>query len=189
MILANCPTTTYSGNTDTDITIVDISTNIIEYYNTIKSNYTLQKYSISGSDRPEIVSYKLYDTVDYAWVLLLVNDIVDPFNDWILSPQAVVERATTRWATMGGIDQVHHYEDEEGRYWYNIIEDGSTGNWYTTDVYGNATDTLIYNGTMTPVTVRQFEQDKNEEKRIINIIKTSSIDTFVQDMVNQLPSS
>lgn len=184
MILADYPKTKYSGNSN--ITITDISVNSIEYYNKIKSNYILQKYSIEGSDRPETVSYKLYGTVDYAWILLLINDCVDPFNDWILSPQSCIQRSKIRWATMGGVDQVHHHEDEQGRKWYGVVEDGSSGNWYTMDEYGNKTDNLVYIGTMVPVTVSEFELSKNEEKRVINIIKQKSIDSFVQDMVNQI---
>lgn len=40
-------------------------------------------YTISDSDTPESVSYILYDTPEYWWVLLVINGIVNPFQEWV----------------------------------------------------------------------------------------------------------
>ena len=46
-------------------------------------NYPVNYYVVQSSDlmRPDMISYKLYQTVNYWWLLLYINNIYDPFND------------------------------------------------------------------------------------------------------------
>ena len=48
--------------------------NITDYY----------PYKVLEGERPDIVSYKKYGTVAYSYLILLINDIVDPLFDWPL---------------------------------------------------------------------------------------------------------
>jgi len=45
--------------------------------------YTVSYYQVISSDvmRPDLISYKLYGTVDYWWILLYVNKIDNPLTD------------------------------------------------------------------------------------------------------------
>jgi len=47
------------------------------------------EYELVGGETPDLVSYKVYGTPDYWWVILLFNDIFDPFNDWYKSHREV----------------------------------------------------------------------------------------------------
>lgn len=38
--------------------------------------------NIEQAERPDQTSYKLYNTFDYYWVLLLTNGIKNPLMDW-----------------------------------------------------------------------------------------------------------
>ena len=42
-------------------------------------------YPVADLDTPEIVAHKIYGDVDHHWVVLMMNDIVDPRFDWVLS--------------------------------------------------------------------------------------------------------
>lgn len=46
-------------------------------------NYKPSYYRIAGSDlmRPDIISYKCYGTVNFWWIIMVVNDIVFPLID------------------------------------------------------------------------------------------------------------
>ena len=46
-------------------------------------NYPVSYYQITESDtmRPDLISFRVYQTVDYWWIILYVNDIEDPLND------------------------------------------------------------------------------------------------------------
>jgi len=45
--------------------------------------YTPSYYRVVASDllRPDLISYKVYGTVGFWWIILLVNDIDNPFTD------------------------------------------------------------------------------------------------------------
>ena len=41
-----------------------------------------QYYTIKNGETPEIIADKLYGSTDYHWLVLLFNDIVDPYYEW-----------------------------------------------------------------------------------------------------------
>jgi len=47
--------------------------------------YPVKYYRIAEDDvmRPDLISWKVYQTVDYWWLICFVNNIQDPFNDII----------------------------------------------------------------------------------------------------------
>lgn len=57
--------------------------------------YIFQRYSVQSGELPESVSQKLYQTTDYFWTILVINNIVNPFLDWPLSDNQV-ELLTTK---------------------------------------------------------------------------------------------
>ena len=46
------------------------------------------EYQIKDGDTPENVAHRYYGSVDFHWVLLLMNEIIDPQYDWPLGPIA-----------------------------------------------------------------------------------------------------
>ena len=48
-------------------------------------------YVIKDSDRPDIIAYKYYKDESLDWILLITNDIIDPYYDWPLSYQSFIE--------------------------------------------------------------------------------------------------
>ena len=42
-------------------------------------------YFVQEGERADTVSYNYYGTTDYAYLILLVNNIIDPLFDWPLS--------------------------------------------------------------------------------------------------------
>ena len=39
-------------------------------------------YTLDEGDKPESVAYYYYDNPEYAWLVLMANDIVDPYTQW-----------------------------------------------------------------------------------------------------------
>jgi hypothetical protein len=47
-----------------------------------ENSVVLEDYFIQDGETPEQVSYKLYGTPAYHWVILMVNDITNPREEW-----------------------------------------------------------------------------------------------------------
>jgi hypothetical protein len=55
-------------------------------------NYPVSYYQVNDSDilRPDIISYKCYNSVDYWWIIMYVNQIQNPFTDLVSGTQLIV---------------------------------------------------------------------------------------------------
>lgn len=49
------------------------------------------KYFIKENDRPETIAYRYYGNQDLWWLIIILNDIKDPFFDWCLSSTELEE--------------------------------------------------------------------------------------------------
>jgi hypothetical protein len=77
------PKIAYKVNSTDYLKAIDI-TNSIRIRDFFKSNsgIAFRPYVIKDGERPDSVSYNVYDTVDYDWVILLVNDMYNIYDDW-----------------------------------------------------------------------------------------------------------
>jgi len=56
-----------------------------------ENSVALEDYFIQDGETPEQVSYKLYDTPAYHWVILMVNDITNPREEWPIPDSKVTD--------------------------------------------------------------------------------------------------
>ncbi len=120
----------------------------------------IQPYTIKGLETPESVAYKLYGDATYHWIILMLNNIVDPFNDWVLSDERVLELAERKYTT--GAKGVHHYLNP------------ATGE--------QLDDVAVRdNEIVNPITVTNltYEQEQNENRRSILVIAPRAIEKTV----------
>lgn len=63
---------------DPDVFVVTIFLGIEEFFFSEFDQY----HTITTVDqlRPDLISYRFYGTVDYFWIILLANNVLDPFN-------------------------------------------------------------------------------------------------------------
>ena len=106
-------------------------------------------YDLKNGETPEVLAHKIYGNVYFHWVLLLFNDIIDPYEDWP-KPDSAIENyiqrkypglslflvhphdGTGENAVMCGITfgrnetiiRTHGTKDEYGR-WNHVV--GTTG--------------------------------------------------------------
>ena len=129
-------------------------------------------YEIKTWKRIEDVAYDFYGTCDYYWIIMLANDIIDPFNDWLYKEedlQDYIYKTYGKWVNQNGkriwvstAGDVHHFEDKErGIIMKNAFSGGKAVSNY------------------------EYEVDRNEKKRIIKIIYPSLVTNIVAS-VNEL---
>lgn len=160
------------------IETVDSFHNYDRFYKNIEHNFIIKELRIQDSPRPELLSYKLYGTPEYYWVLLLINEIYDPFYDWIMTEQAVYEYTEQKYKNLGGPNEVaYHISRDKERFWNVYERPVGSQKWYDkSDKIGKY---LQYDGPLIPVTNLEYETIENENKRLIRVVQPEDIQTFV----------
>jgi len=52
---------------------------------------------LNTSERPEVASHGEYGTVDNHWIMMMINNIEDPYYDWILNDEQVDKFVVTKY--------------------------------------------------------------------------------------------
>ena len=151
--------------------------NISDYY----------PYSILEGERPDIVSFKKYGTVAYTYLILLLNDIVDPIFDWPLHSRQFENYIIEKYGSISSAQTTN-------KYYYQIVrpEVARTGTSERIPEVKIIVDSTTYD-TLDPSvrseqTIYDWEVEINDEKRVINLINPD----FIQDIeyeIKQILSS
>lgn len=120
----------------------------------------LTDYIIKGWKSPEDIAYDLYGSCDYVWILLLCNNIINPFEDWLRTDEEMEEYIANKYGSKA--DDIHHYEYEGIIYWDK--------------------PNAIIGKSVTSVTNSQYEFDRNEKKRKIKVVIPSII-PYIDEML------
>jgi hypothetical protein len=177
---------------------VDVVTNITTRFkmeNSIKENSAAYyKYDVVDGDTPEIVAYKYYGSAEKHWIVLMMNDIIDPQYDWPLeyrtlsrfvdnkySANNYADTANTKLSGLNWSRQNIHayYITETTEYSGNTFSqtlqlDSAT---YANTVTGSRTITLQDGNQIEQSNVKfsknyyEYEYDENEKKRSIILLK------------------
>lgn len=168
------------------VPMADIFRSYKKYFDEISSNFVLQKFYITGSPRPELLSYKLYGDVSYYWVLLMLNEILDPFHGWIKDEEAVHKSCEQRYKNKpNGVNEILYHVDSDGKPFWRMKEyPVGSGNWY--DIGDSLNKYLQHHGTLVPVTAIEHDLNENERKRTITIVAPNDISKFLDMLTRRL---
>ena len=140
------------------------------------------KYTILGDDRPDNVADKIYDNQNFDWVVLLSNNIINVRDEWPMS-QFDFQRYLDNKYTRDQLGEIHHYETNEIR--------NSEGNLLLQKglqvdadfTYNFSEDGLIQKvNDVKSVSFLQYEIDKNDAKRTINLLNRDLLSIIINDM-------
>lgn len=160
MYFSNFPYTYYSVDDGANVKVVTNITLRAVVNEEIKNNFSLyDEYDVLDGETPEIVADRFYNNPTYHWVILHINDILDPRFDWPLSSASLVSYAQGKYSN---IYATHHYEDSNGY----IVESDTSG--------------------ATPVSNFTYEDRLNDEKRRIKILKPQYVSTVVSEFNKKL---
>tara|TARA_B110000858_G_C17785245_1_gene466913 strand:+ start:124 stop:633 length:510 start_codon:yes stop_codon:yes gene_type:complete len=162
MFFENFPTMSYKID-DKLIDIKDIFRRVAPLKDFINNETMLEFYTIRAGERPEDVAFTLYNDQHLHWTILVVNKIIDPYNEWYYTNEAIQLLTSERYGA-GNEQQIHHYcltEDPK------FIVDWDA--------------TKLANGDITAVTNLAHEETENESRQNIKVISPENIGTFVND--------
>lgn len=139
------------------------------------------KYKITGDERPDNVSEKLYQTPDLDWTILLANDIIDIKNDWPMQEYDLNVYLNEKY-TEKELVQIHHYETIEFRDLNNqlITPAGKVvdESFVVEYLKGNQIKRV---SPIRSISYFEWEVKKNDDKRNINVFKSDFISTVVEE--------
>jgi hypothetical protein len=197
--------TTYYINTD-DNTNLDVVTDItkrIGFEQEFKKNSAAYfKIVVTDDDAPEILAHKFYNDVEKHWIVLMMNDIVDPQFDWPMKEPDLYKFIESKYANNASPGQtgtdwaqsnIQSYFKIETK---TIVQTGQiTTDKITLDAntYANVADTsttyTLKDGYQLSIDVTKetqsyfdYEVEANDEKRNIIILRPE----FVGIAINEL---
>ena len=149
--------------------------------------HEFDKFEIIGDDRPDTVSEEIYGTPNLDWVILMSNNIIDIKNEWPMTQYDLNTYLNEKYTQQQLID-IHHYETLELRDGKDrlIIPAGQTvdEDWsleYFDGTMLRNTDLLAGGRPVRSVSFFEYEMNKNDEKRNINILKKDTLRMFMKD--------
>ena len=137
----------------------------------IKNNRSwFAKYIVGGDETPDMVSFDVYGKTAYHWVVLLFNQITNPYYDWPLGRQAFFAFVNNKYVDLNAI---HHYE----------IAQKSGLN--TTKIIVELAD----EPTATAVTNLEYETELQDRKRQILLVKHGFFNLVVSDFRSEIENA
>ena len=145
------------------------------------------KYKIIGDERPDNVAEKVYGSSDLDWVVLMSNNIIDINNEWPLTQFQLNSFLRNKY-TPQELVSIHHYETLELRDSKNqlilpagIVVDENFNLEYLSGGQIKSTNSLVDGRPVKAVTFFDYENDLNDKKRNINVLKQEFLGIFIKD--------
>ena len=155
------PQIVYNGETIKNITIR------LDFLNKIKNSTAIyQYYLLQTGQIPEDVAYAYYGDPNLYWIVLWMNDVVDPYHGWLLTDSQLNSYALQKYADIGA---THHYEASTN----DKVPVGTI-----VDQYFLFPKIAVSN--------LEYEQEQNELKRKIKILQPLYIDQVIGEYKSEL---
>ena len=146
-----------------------------------------EKYSIEGDDRPDNVAYKVYDDSNLDWVILICNNILNIQNEWPMTQQVFDEYLLNKYKDYNTLyNGVHHYETTEVKNSLGVVilpaglqvDEDYTLTYFDSENERND----ILSDIVVPVTNYEYEENIQNEKRNIYILKSRYLNVVKDDL-------
>ena len=143
------------------------------------------KYNIKGNDRPDNVAFEVYGNSNFDWLVLASNNIINVQTEWPLSQRDFDRFMLEKYSTYDNLfNGVHHYETTEVKNsnGVTIVPAGlKCESDYSVSFYDNTLQTTL-NSTAKTVTNYQYEEDLENKKRNIFLLKPQYINVAIDDL-------
>jgi len=121
-------------------------------------------YSVPNGSTPEMVAFYLYNDVEYHWVILMFNEIIDSYYGWPLGTQDLQRFVESKYVDPGA---THHYE--------------------ITQTSGDTRKKIKVMSTVpgaTAVTNYEYEEKLNENKMLIRVLRPTYLSQFIREFTD-----
>ena len=155
----------------------------------ILDNLALQtKYQIQGDDRPDNVSFDVYNTSTLDWLVLACNNIINIQTEWPLLQNDFDRFLLDKYETYANLNATHHYETQEIKNSIGVViipkglecESDYTVTYFDSNIQREVT--VLSADCTTEVTNYTYEERIEDAKRNIYLLKPQYINIIRDDM-------
>lgn len=160
----------------------------------LNSSRVYYPYTVQDGDLPETIAYKYYGSVDYFWIVCLVNDIIDPLRDWPKNYHNFINYIVDTYGSVQAAQAtIHHYtktisktdSDSNQSSFTSIIDLNEYNSLVapTPQVYTFSTGkTVTVTTTRGQVDCYTYEDDLNTGKRNILLLKSEYVGQLTHEL-------
>lgn len=180
---SNFPLVTYNGISVRDVTR---RTDFID--NILSNPYVFLPYTVKDGERPEDIAYHYYGSVNATWLVLMANNIIDPYTQWHMRSEVFHEYLISKYQEQSGMigydviywtqnetildNIVHYYKITENDVEIRTSPDTFP---YLYDVQNNIVGREVAEGWL-PLRIYDYETIINENKREILVVENQYYD-------------
>lgn len=151
-----------------------------------------EKYQIKGDDRPDIVANEVYGDPTLDWVIFTCNNITDVYSEWPMSNEVFNTYLLEKYGSYDALNDVHHYESNEVRNSQGVIVFAKglrVGVAQSLSFFDYFSDSQINVANVSrPVSNYEYEEDLNNKKRGIFILKSIYLNVVFDDLEEMMQS-
>ena len=167
MYFESFPTIFYDANGDGTFKDVKNLLRRVGLRTLVKSNVLLfDTYEVKEGEPPEMIAHKLYGDSNLHWIILMINEVTDRYHQWPMTVPQFLDFINDKYDNPDGI---HHYETTQ-----------TSGDTKVKIEVFNEVDDDAYTG-LTPITNREYEEDRQDKLRSIRLIDPKFIGQFVAE--------
>jgi len=197
------PKTVYSLDNTNNVDAVTSIVSRFSFENSFRDNTSVYyEYNIQDSDTPEIIASKFYGDSEKHWVVLMLNQIIDPQFDWPLDQRTIISFITEKYSANASVGQsginwaqanIHSYYKVETRTTNSTNTELQTKLQVDANTYANVaattTNLLLDDGNSITITVSKetksyydYEVEQNETKRTIKLLKPEFVSPIEDEL-------
>jgi hypothetical protein len=199
--------TVYSLDNSNNVDVVTDITTRFAFEKTFQNNSSVYyEYDVQDSDTPEIIANKMYGSSDKYWIILMLNQIIDPQFDFPLDQRTIISFIDEKYSANANIGQTGIAWAQSNVKAYYKIETRTTistdtelknrleidANTYA-NVASSTSNLTLNDGNIIKIAISKetesyydYEVEQNESKRTIKLLKPEFVSVIENEIVNIL---
>lgn len=126
-------------------------------------------YTIKDGERPDTIAYDYYGSETYAWLVMITNNIYDPYYQWPLTSKQMFDFLTRKYGDYYQTQVDIAFYRHPDKTW--TVTPYTFSQWSQEEQFG-----------WRPVTIFESEEEINEKKRNIKLISNRYIDQIDREV-------
>jgi len=153
---------------------------LIQQYLTNYNNFF--SYTIVDGDRPDTVAYNEYGDSSLDWIILVVNNIIDPYYEWPLSADNFISYLENKYNTAAYKLSSVIIPSSIAYYYYAGLPSDPPEliNSYNYTITAETYEAIGRPAGWVPKSIYDYENELNENKRSITLLRQIYLGDFQQ---------